>query len=40
MAARDRVLRASVWSRTARTSHCSKAWLIINSLASVLTGDL
>ena len=38
MAAQDRLLRTSVCSATRCTSHTSKAWVIISSFASVLTG--
>ena len=38
MAAQDRLLRTSVCSATRCTSHTSKAWVIISSLASVLIG--
>ena len=37
MAARERELRTSVWSATRWTSQTSKAWVIMSSLASVLT---
>ena len=38
MAAHERLLRTSVCSATRWTSQTSKAWVIISSLASVLTG--